>query len=146
MIYYVRLETRHNIWPHCLRLGFLGKTPDIFSGFQADGLSSQEMPMSHHSPTQMLADIGQVIGSCVGLALSGRAQLRERGEQRLELLLRQLPFVLRTEHDALHGMLQKARLEQAALTARLARLEQPTAATPAAAQSAATSRRRAKRG
>jgi len=78
---------------------------------------------SQASGTQTLEDLGQVLSGLFGTLLSGRGQLREQAQKKMELLAHRLPYVRRDEFDALHAMLQKARLEQESLKARLDRLE-----------------------
>lgn len=87
-----------------------------------------------HNPAQLLEDMGQVVAALIGTLLSSRGQLRERAQQQTDLLLQRLPFVTRSDYDALHGMLQKARLEQEALKARLEALEGKKASAPSGNQ------------
>ncbi len=72
---------------------------------------------------QLLQDMGQVLSNLLGTIASGRGQVRTQAKEKLELLLQHVPLVSREEFDALHAMLQKARMEQEALKARLDALE-----------------------
>ena len=80
-----------------------------------------------HSGRQMLEDMGQVVASLLGTLVSSRGQLREQAKQKIAMAMQHLPVVSRDDYDALHGMLQKARMEQESLKARLDALERKNA-------------------
>lgn len=80
----------------------------------------------NHDFGQMIEDAGQLAGAVFGILLGGRGQLRDQAKQKFALASARLPFVTREDYDALHAMLQQARLEQNRLAARLDALEGKT--------------------
>ncbi len=79
-----------------------------------------------HDIGQILEDVGQLASAVFGTLLGGRSMLRDQAKQKFTLASARLPFVTREDYDALHAMLQQARMEQSRLAARLDALEGKT--------------------
>lgn len=80
----------------------------------------------NHDFGQMMEDAGQLASALFGTLLGGRGILRDQAKQKFALASARLPFVTRDDFDALHAILQQARLEQNRLAARLDALEGKT--------------------
>lgn len=83
--------------------------------------------------TPFLEDMGQVLAALFGTAMSARGEARTQARQRFGLLARRLQLVSRDEFEALHGMVQQARIEQGELRRRLDALEGKSGRTPKSA-------------
>ncbi len=85
---------------------------------------------------RLLDDLAKVAGGALG-ALSGlRGEVEAQIRQQFERVLGQMDVVGREEFEAMREIAVKARLEQEALTERVAALEARLAAAPSAAKSA----------
>jgi BMFP domain-containing protein YqiC len=72
---------------------------------------------------RLFDDLARVAGGAFGALAGLRNEIEEMVKQRLERLLADLDHVPREEFEAVKAMAEKARLEQEALTARVAALE-----------------------
>jgi BMFP domain-containing protein YqiC len=92
---------------------------------------------------RMLDDIARLSTAAAGLLQGASREAETLFRQRLERLLDRMDLVTREEFDAVKAMAAKAREENEALAARLARLEAEGAAqSPAPARRGAAPRRR----
>ena len=71
----------------------------------------------------MLDDLARVAAGALGVAAGMRKEAEELLKQRFAAVMGQEDFVTREEFDAVKAMAAKARTENAALEARIARLE-----------------------
>ena len=72
---------------------------------------------------RLLDDLARVASGALGVAAGMRAEVEARLREQFERVLSQLDLVTREEFDAVKAMAVKAREEQEALAARLAKLE-----------------------
>lgn len=72
---------------------------------------------------RLFDDLSRVATGALGTLGGLRAELETRIREQVEHLLGRMNLVRREEFDAVQAMVAKARLEQEALTARLAALE-----------------------
>ena len=86
---------------------------------------------------RILDDIAKTATGAVGVLQSAKQEVEALARARLERLLDRMELVTRDEFEAVKAMAAKARTENAALAARLAKLE--------AAQAAPAPKRRVKR-
>lgn len=75
------------------------------------------------SRSRILDDISQLMTNAAGVAQGVRTEAETVMRQRLERLLNDMDLVTRDEFDAVREMAQKAREENEALSARIAKLE-----------------------
>ena len=97
---------------------------------------------------RLLDDLARVASGAIGVAAGMRAEVEARLREQFERVLAQMELVTREEFDAVKAMAVKAREEQDALAARLAKLEAASGAeAPAAApRKKATAKRAAGKG
>ena len=72
---------------------------------------------------RLLDDLARVASGALGVAAGMRAEVEARLREQFERVLSQLDLVTREEFDAVKAMAVKAREEQDAMAARLAKLE-----------------------
>ena len=72
---------------------------------------------------RLLDDLARVASGAIGVAAGMRAEVEARLREQFERVLAQMDLVTREEFDAVKAMAVKAREEQEALAARLAKLE-----------------------
>lgn len=75
------------------------------------------------SRSKILDDLSQLMTNAMGVAQGARAEAETAMKGLIDRWLADRDFVTREEFDAVRAMAQKAREENAALTARLAALE-----------------------
>lgn len=75
------------------------------------------------SRNRILDDISQLMTNAAGVAQGVKDEAEVVFRQRLERLLRDMDLVTREEFDAVRDMAAKAREENEALSARIAKLE-----------------------
>jgi BMFP domain-containing protein YqiC len=75
---------------------------------------------------KMLDDISQLMTNAMGVAQGARDEAENAMKGMIDRWLADRDFVTREEFDAVRGMAQKAREENAALAARIAALEAST--------------------
>ena len=74
---------------------------------------------------KMLDDISQLMTNAMGVAQGAREQTETAVKSVIDRWLADQDFVTREEFDAVRSMAQKAREENAALSARIEALEKP---------------------
>ena len=74
---------------------------------------------------KMLDDISQLMTNAMGLAQGAREEAETAVKSVIDRWLADQDFVTREEFDAVRSMAQKAREENAALSARIEALEEP---------------------
>ena len=72
---------------------------------------------------KMLDDISQLMTNAMGVAQGAREEAETAGKSVIDRWLADQDFVTREEFDAVRSMAQKAREENAALSARIEALE-----------------------
>ena len=82
--------------------------------------------------SKILDDISQLMTNAMGVAQGARDEAETAVKGLLDRWLADRNFVTREEFDAVRAMAQKAREENAALSARLAALEEALAEKPKA--------------
>jgi len=74
---------------------------------------------------KMLDDISQLMTNAIGVAQGAREEAETAVKSVIDRWLADQDFVTREEFDAVRSMAQKAREENAALSARIEALEKP---------------------
>ena len=74
---------------------------------------------------KMLDDISQLMTNAMGVAQGAREEAETAVKSVIDRWLADQDFVTREEFDAVRSMVQKAREENAALSARIEALEKP---------------------
>ncbi|WP_439515242.1 accessory factor UbiK family protein [Oceanibaculum nanhaiense] len=103
------------------------------------------------SQNRLFEDMAKLASGALGAAAGIRGEMEALFRQQMERVLHEMDLVTREEFEVVRLMAEKARMENEALAARLAVLEDQLAqaakspAKPAAAPAAGAARRRPKR-